>query len=79
MDLRPRTIKRLKFSCTQCLLCIDACEKVQAPKQQVSLLQMLDKECALNESAHDFGQRVTIDKGCFSSCSHRTSDSVATS
>lgn len=65
MELPPRAIKRKKFSCTQCMLCIDACESVQAPKQQVSLLKMLDKDCALNESQRDFGKRPKVDKDCF--------------
>lgn len=65
MALSPRSIKRKKFSCTQCMLCIEACERVQTPKAQPSLLKMLHKNCALNESSHDFGKRKGSSGGCF--------------
>jgi len=65
MELPPRGIKRKKFSCTQCMLCIEACDRVQAPKTQPSLLKMLDKGCALNESGHDFGKREGVTRDCF--------------
>ncbi len=65
MMLPPRGIKRKKFSCTQCMLCIEACERVQVPRQQVTLLRMMDQGCALNESGHDFGKRTEVAKECF--------------
>lgn len=43
MRLKPRSIKRKIFTCTQCMQCIDACEKVQAKTKALPLLKMLDK------------------------------------
>ena len=65
MMLPPRGIKRKKFSCTQCMLCIEACERVQMPGQRDTLLRMMDKDCSLNESEHDFGRRTEVAKECF--------------
>ena len=46
MRLKPRTIKRNMFTCTQCHSCIDACENVQKNASGVSLLQWVDGERA---------------------------------
>lgn len=46
MRLKPRTIKRNMFTCTQCHSCIDACGQVQKHADNVSLLQWVDGECA---------------------------------
>ncbi len=35
MRLKPRKNKRHMFTCTQCALCVDACEKVQAPGESL--------------------------------------------
>jgi polyferredoxin len=34
MRLKPRTIKRSKFTCTQCTQCLQACETVQAGQRE---------------------------------------------
>ncbi|QEP41915.1 4Fe-4S binding protein [Ectothiorhodospiraceae bacterium BW-2] len=39
MRLKPRTIKRAMFTCTQCRRCIESCEKVQQQSGEASLLQ----------------------------------------
>lgn len=39
MRLKPRTLKRKMFTCTQCHSCIDACEQVQEQGSGVSLLR----------------------------------------
>jgi len=38
MRLKPRTIKRKMFTCTECAECITACEQVQSTRSGVSLL-----------------------------------------
>jgi polyferredoxin len=47
MRLKPRTIKRRMFTCTQCAQCISACGQVQAPYDQPGLLQWVDKAAAI--------------------------------
>ncbi|MBU0655016.1 MAG: 4Fe-4S binding protein [Gammaproteobacteria bacterium] len=46
MRLKPRTIKRKMFTCTQCHSCIDACGKVQEHASGVSLLHWVQGEQA---------------------------------
>ncbi|MCW8919087.1 MAG: 4Fe-4S binding protein [Gammaproteobacteria bacterium] len=65
MRLKPRSIKRRMFTCTQCARCLDACEAVQAPHQQPPLLRWLDGECARHVSERDFGHHPTIPADCF--------------
>ena len=65
MRLKPRTIKRKMFTCTQCFACVDACGKVQQQKQQPPLLKMLIDDCALDKSQRDFGRKANIPKHCF--------------
>ncbi|SCY61328.1 4Fe-4S binding protein [Thiohalorhabdus denitrificans] len=65
MRLKPRTIKRHMFACTQCAQCITACETVQANNPEGSLLRWVDGECALDVSAHDFGHRPEVPPDCF--------------
>ncbi|MEE9447138.1 MAG: 4Fe-4S binding protein [Arenicellales bacterium] len=65
MHLKPRDIKRKMFTCTQCMQCVDACGKVQAQHQTISLLKMVEGDCALDVSARDFGQKPKQSKGCF--------------
>ncbi len=66
IKLKPRTIKRKMYSCSQCMRCIDACEKVQHNKgQEVALLQMLNGECALDKSARDFGTKAPVPDNCY--------------
>lgn len=66
MRLKPRTIKRHMFACTQCGQCVQACEQVQHGNPEGSLLQWVEGACALDKSDRDFGHRPpTPEKGCF--------------
>ncbi|MBL3598598.1 MAG: 4Fe-4S binding protein [gamma proteobacterium endosymbiont of Lamellibrachia anaximandri] len=47
MRLKPRTIKRRMFTCTECAQCISACEQVQAPQRQKTLLRWVEDEAAI--------------------------------
>ncbi len=47
MRLRPRTLKRKMFTCTECGECISACTKVQSVEQQQGLLRWVEGEDAL--------------------------------
>ncbi len=79
MRLKPRSTKRHMFTCTQCMQCIDACEKVQMIKypqainkidkdspEGLPLLKMLENNCALDASTRDFGNRPEIPPKCYS-------------
>lgn len=57
MRLKPRTIKRYKFACTQCGQCLNTCEVVQRDNPDGTLLHWVSKEAALQMSARDFGRR----------------------
>ncbi|HID44903.1 MAG TPA: hypothetical protein EYP34_04025, partial [Chromatiaceae bacterium] len=46
MRLKPRTLKRKMFTCTQCGECIEACIQAEAQKGRPSLLKWVDGECA---------------------------------
>ncbi len=46
MRLKPRTLKRHMFTCTQCGQCLSACAQVQAPYRRAPLLQWVAHECA---------------------------------
>ena len=65
MRLKPRGFKRHKFTCTQCMQCIDACENVQSEKSGLPLLKMLEQECAHNVSNRGFGHKPEVPTGCF--------------
>ncbi len=79
MRLKPRSIKRHMFTCTQCMQCIEACENVQTikavqantdsqtDKAYPSLLKMLENQCALDTSSRDFGKKPDVPPECFSS------------
>ena len=47
MRLKPRTIKRRMFTCTECAQCISACEQVQTPHNRPTLLQWVENEPAV--------------------------------
>ena len=47
MRLRPRSIKRRMFTCTECTQCITACEQVQVNNPEGGLLHWVDAEQAL--------------------------------
>lgn len=65
MRLRPRSIKRQMFACTQCGRCASACSEVQRGNPQGSLLQWVQGDCALDKSARDFGQHPPSPGHCF--------------
>lgn len=46
MRLKPRTIKRRMFTCTECAQCISACRQVQRPHQRPGLLHWVADEQA---------------------------------
>ena len=56
MRLKPRSIKRRMLSCTQCTLCISACETVQ----QEPLLAWVQAEAALQAGARDRGKNFSL-------------------
>ena len=51
MRLKPRSIKRLMFACTQCSQCITACATVQKADPQGGLLGWVDGEVAVDLEA----------------------------
>ncbi|MBZ0091452.1 MAG: hypothetical protein K8F27_04415, partial [Sulfuricellaceae bacterium] len=65
MRIKPRSIKRHMFACTQCGQCANACSLVQAGNPGGTLLKWVDQECALDKSARDFGHHETIPPRCF--------------
>lgn len=65
MRLKPRSIKRQMFACTQCAQCVTACEQVQSENPEGSLLQWLRDDCALDVSDRDFGRHRDVARGCF--------------
>ncbi len=65
MRIKPRKIKRLMFTCTQCGQCADACGKVQRDNPRGSLLRWVQDECALDKSARDFGHADAIPLHCY--------------
>lgn len=71
MRLKPRSIKRKMFTCTQCMQCVDACEKVQTGTKELPLLRMLNDQCALDVSMRDFGKKPDIPGDCFKDKSDR--------
>ena len=67
MRLKPRSIKRHMFTCTECGQCIAACEQVQGQQHpgHTSLLQWVRDDCALDVSARDFGHRPQLPQNCY--------------
>lgn len=47
MRLKPRTVKRRMFTCTECAQCISACEQVQRENSLGGLLHWVEGDCAL--------------------------------
>jgi polyferredoxin len=47
MRLKPRTIKRKMFTCTECAQCISACTQVQGGEPEQSLLRWVTEDQAL--------------------------------
>lgn len=52
MRLKPRSIKRSMFTCTECGQCLSACEQVQEIKGLPSVLSWQNGQSALQESEH---------------------------
>lgn len=50
MRLKPRTLKRKMFTCTQCGECIQACTQVEARKGKPGLLKWVTDECARHKT-----------------------------
>ena len=65
MRLKPRSLKRNMFTCTQCMQCVEACENVQKTKSSVTLLKMLDDQCALDVSGRGLGHKPDVPIDCF--------------
>lgn len=67
MRLKPRSIKRRMFTCTECGRCLTACEQVQGhlTNGKPPLLQWVQDECALDVSSRDFGIKPTISRDCY--------------
>lgn len=65
MRIRPRSIKRLMFTCTQCGQCANACSEVQANSPRGPLLKWVQDECSLDKSARDFGHHIDIPEHCY--------------
>lgn len=65
MRLNPRKIKRLMFTCTQCGQCASACSQVQIDNSNGSLLKWVERECALDKSARDFGHHDDLPDDCY--------------
>ena len=61
----PMRLKRNKFTCTQCMQCVSACDKVQETNSKLPLLKMLDYHCAHDVSDRGFGHRPNVPTGCF--------------
>lgn len=51
MRLKPRSIKRHMFSCTQCALCLEACAETQQDNPDGPLLQWVSGEAARQKEA----------------------------
>ena len=67
MRLKPRSIKRKMFTCTECGRCLSACEQVQEglTNGRPPLLQWVQDECALDVSSRDFGVRPQVPCDCY--------------
>jgi polyferredoxin len=65
MRLKPRSIKRKMFTCTQCAQCISACTEVQAAHDAPPLLQWVEHECALQVSDREQGRALPANGRCF--------------
>ncbi|WP_456407443.1 4Fe-4S binding protein [Thiolapillus sp.] len=51
MRLKPRTLKRKMFTCTQCGECIEACTQVEARRGKPSLLKWVAGDCATHKTS----------------------------
>ena len=55
MRIKPRSIKRHMFTCTQCGHCLQACDQVQSDNRQGALINWVQHEAALDVSDREFG------------------------
>lgn len=55
MRIKPRSIKRHMFTCTQCGQCLQACDQVQADNRDGALINWVQHEAALDVSDREFG------------------------
>lgn len=75
IKLKPRTVKRKMYSCSQCMRCIDACEAVQDNKgKEFPLLQMINHDCALDKATRDFGKKADVPNNCYRSNDKQVDD-----
>jgi polyferredoxin len=51
MRLKPRSIKRHMFTCTQCALCLEACAETQQKNAEGPLLTWVSGEAARQNEA----------------------------
>jgi polyferredoxin len=65
MRLKPRTVKRKMFTCTNCSACIQACDTHSALSHHAPLLKWVRNECALPVSDRGFGRYPEIPAHCF--------------
>ncbi len=65
MRLKPRTIKRHMFACTECGQCLSACSEVQRDNPEGSLLQWVQGPCSLDVSDRDFGRHPHTPADCY--------------
>ncbi|RLA07591.1 MAG: 4Fe-4S binding protein [Gammaproteobacteria bacterium] len=65
MRLKPRGHKRIMFTCTQCMKCIDSCNKAQQNTKNKAPLKMLQNDCALDTSNRGLGIRPDVPDNCF--------------
>ncbi len=61
MRLKPRTIKRKMFTCTECTQCIDACATVKAEVPAGGLLHWVQGDAALPVAGKRENRRVVIE------------------
>ncbi|MCW8825783.1 MAG: 4Fe-4S binding protein [Gammaproteobacteria bacterium] len=55
MRLKPRSIKRHMFTCTQCGQCLQACDQVQQDNREGALIKWVQHDAALDVSDREFG------------------------
>jgi polyferredoxin len=65
MRLKPRTVKRNMFTCTNCAECIRACTTHNDLDNKTSLLKWVQDECALQVSDSGFGKYPKMPARCF--------------
>jgi len=65
MRLQPRRIKRRMFTCTQCQQCIQACDRVNAPRGRPGVLRMLEGDCAQAHTVGESRRREDTARDCF--------------